>query len=311
MSIAIIGCGVSGLTTALTLQEKNISSHIYAEHIPPDTTSNRAAAFWSPFYAYGDRATGWARYSYDVFEVLSQAIPQHGIRMTRLFRMRKDSGWKDEYWTSALPGNRWRPLRQEELLPGYLGGYELEVPLIETQRYLPHLLDRFIKNGGTLYRRRVNRFEALLDKGYDRIFHCAGLGARGLCGDDEVYPVRGQIAVVDAIPKYPIFLDESIPTHIVQRGDGCILGGIREENAWEEKVDPLIIDDILRRCGEVDPGLKGARVLTTWAGLRPARSEVRVERDPNLPVIHHYGHGGAGFTLSWGSAREAVELGGF
>jgi len=44
-------------------------------------------------------------------------------------------------------------------------------------------------------------------------------------------------------------------------------------------------------------------------GLRPHRSAgVRVERDSDLPVIHNYGHGGAGVSLSWGCAEEAADL---
>ena len=43
-----------------------------------------------------------------------------------------------------------------------------------------------------------------------------------------------------------------------------------------------------------------ARVLEHRVGLRPARPSVRVERDGD--VVHCYGHGGAGVTLSWGTA---------
>lgn len=308
MKIAIIGCGVSGLTTALSLQENRVNPVIFAAHTPPDTTSNRAAAFWSPYYAYGDRAAGWARYAYSIFEEISRAAPQSGVSMTSLFRMRKDSRGADEYWTGALPPGKWQRLPETALLAGYTSGYEVEVPLIETQLYLPYLVNRYIQNGGTIHRQHIGNFEDLLEKGYDLVINCAGLGARELCQDDQLRPVRGQIAVVDAVPRYPIFLDETIPTHIILRKDGCILGGVREEDVFEEKVVPETIDDIIRRCVAIDPGLAGAPLLTTWAGLRPARYETRVEKDPVLPVIHHYGHGGAGFTLSWGSAREVVEL---
>jgi D-amino-acid oxidase len=47
-------------------------------------------------------------------------------------------------------------------------------------------------------------------------------------------------------------------------------------------------------------------VLRHKVGLRPSRSAVRLERDGR--VVHCYGHGGAGVTLSWGCADEVVEL---
>ena len=54
------------------------------------------------------------------------------------------------------------------------------------------------------------------------------------------------------------------------------------------------------------------RVIRTAAGLRPYRSSgfvVRREALGDKALVHNYGHGGAGITLSWGSSRLAVDLG--
>ena len=54
------------------------------------------------------------------------------------------------------------------------------------------------------------------------------------------------------------------------------------------------------------------RVIRTVAGLRPYRSAgfvVRAEALGDKRLVHNYGHGGAGITLSWGSSRLATELG--
>ena len=53
------------------------------------------------------------------------------------------------------------------------------------------------------------------------------------------------------------------------------------------------------------------RIIREVVGLRPYRDEgyvVRGEKVGNKLLVHHYGHGGAGITLSWGTAAEAVEL---
>jgi D-amino-acid oxidase len=55
-----------------------------------------------------------------------------------------------------------------------------------------------------------------------------------------------------------------------------------------------------------------ARVIRTVAGLRPYRASgfvVRREALGDKALVHNYGHGGAGITLSWGSSRLAVDLG--
>jgi D-amino-acid oxidase len=54
------------------------------------------------------------------------------------------------------------------------------------------------------------------------------------------------------------------------------------------------------------PELRTARVLRHKVGLRPVRPAVRLERVGD--VVHCYGHGGAGVTLSWGVAEEVVAL---
>lgn len=53
------------------------------------------------------------------------------------------------------------------------------------------------------------------------------------------------------------------------------------------------------------------RVIRTIAGLRPFRSpgfRVEAERRGDKLLVHNYGHGGGGITLSWGSAHLAMEL---
>src|SRR5215467_7296446 len=54
------------------------------------------------------------------------------------------------------------------------------------------------------------------------------------------------------------------------------------------------------------------REIRTIAGLRPYRPSgfvVRGEKLGEKTVIHNYGHGGGGITLSWGTAQLAVEEG--
>ncbi len=54
------------------------------------------------------------------------------------------------------------------------------------------------------------------------------------------------------------------------------------------------------------------RVIRTVAGLRPYRPGgfvVRAEALGTKRLVHNYGHGGSGVTMSWGTAKLAVEMG--
>jgi D-amino-acid oxidase len=55
-----------------------------------------------------------------------------------------------------------------------------------------------------------------------------------------------------------------------------------------------------------------SRLIRAVAGLRPYRRQgfvVRAEALGEKRLVHNYGHGGGGITLSWGSSKLATELG--
>lgn len=99
-------------------------------------------------------------------------------------------------------------------------------------------------------------------------------------------------------------------TYLLPQGGQVVLGGSVEEDETDCVVDPKITEGILDRCVNVEPALRGVKVLGYRVGIRPSRLRVRVERDDSgpVPVLHNYGHGGSGVSLSWGCAREAASL---
>jgi D-amino-acid oxidase len=166
--------------------------------------------------------------------------------------------------------------------------------------------------GGEIARREVGSLdEPLAEVGV--VVNCAGLGARQLVGDDQVYPVRGQIVRVEPLPVDRILLDEDEErglTYIVPRSADCILGGTAELNNWSLEPDMATAQAIIERCARLVPEVREARVLGHMVGLRPGRDAVRLEaerKDGGL-VVHNYGHSGAGITLSWACAEEVAGL---
>lgn len=54
---------------------------------------------------------------------------------------------------------------------------------------------RLKKSGVEIKQQTVNDFAPLISQ-YNAVFNCSGLGARYLCNDTEILPVRGQIVQV-------------------------------------------------------------------------------------------------------------------
>src|SRR6478752_3010694 len=65
-------------------------------------------------------------------------------------------------------------------------------------------------------------------------------------------------------------------------------------------------------CGLPPVQVAADREIRTVVGLRPFRPSgfvVRAERLGDTLVVHNYGHGGAGITLSWGTSKLALDIG--
>ena len=136
--------------------------------------------------------------------------------------------------------------------------------------------------------------------------NCAGIGSRLLAQDLTVTPVRGQVVLVAQTGLERWWLDESGPTYVVPRSRDIVVGGTDDEGDWSRTPDPETADRILAPGRRAGPGAGRATVLRHRVGLRPVRPSVRVERVGD--VVHCYGQGGAGVTLSWGCADEVARL---
>jgi len=307
--IVVVGCGVSGLSCAILLAEAGHPVEIWARARPPRTTSNVAAAFWYPYHAFPrERVVEWAKVSYRRFRALAEQ-PDTGIRMHGLLDLYREP-IERPWWAEAVPEHT--RLGPDELPAGFADGFAFRSPVVDTRHYLPHLLERFAKAGGTI----VERTLRTLDEAFERaslVFHCAGLGARGLGPDPEVFPIRGQLVHVDNPGIDQILLDEHGENlaYVVPRGDHCVLGGTAAPHVDDLAARPAETEGIVQRCAALDPRLVAAQPRAEVVGLRPGRTSVRVEleRRAGGVVVHDYGHGGAGVTLSWGCAEEAVRLG--
>lgn len=300
-----------GLSVAIRLREAGIDTRVVAAERGEQTTSSIAAALWYPYRALPrERVLRWSAETYAELASLAEREPAAGVRLVRgreLVREPRAEPW----WRDAVPALDHVPA--DELPDGYADGWLLELPVADMTRYLLWLERRFEDLGGSIVQARLESLDAVLAQA-PLVVNCAGLAAAELAGDGDVVPVRGQVVIVERPPNVAEWLldqsDEHELTYVVPRSESVVLGGTAEIGSTDESPDAETAERIRRRCTHLVPALAGGRVLAHRAGVRPARSAVRVEverRGAGL-VVHCYGHGGAGVTLSWGCAAEVARL---
>lgn len=307
-NIAIVGAGISGMSSAFLLKDKGHQITIFAKAFSPDITSNKAAAFWFPYHIRNDkRGIKWCRKSYDFYLRMADT-PGTGISMQRLVKvLRKGVKEEEAVWVDFMPPGSMRIMQPDELSEDIATAYEVQVPLIETQIFLPFLQSTLVSSRVKFIERDIKSLEELT-KAFDIVINCSALGSRSLCNDTAIISVRGQVGLLAPLDNMFIYLDNEKPLYVVPRKDAIIIGGTYEERIETEETEPLTIDRLLHNAYDTFPFLKQQEVLGSWAGLRPYRPEVRVEAETGTNIIHNYGHGGSGFTLAFGCAQDVAKI---
>ncbi|HEY1823133.1 MAG TPA: FAD-dependent oxidoreductase [Trebonia sp.] len=305
VDVVVVGAGVVGLTTAISLAEAGLATRVVAEAPPSATTSAAAGAIWGPVRCGPpERCYGWAQAGLDVLSALA-GEPSSGVRQLS-GREVCATPKSPPAWTGLLPDLH--VLGPGELAQGFACGWTYTAPAVNMPVYLEYLLRRYQGLGGTVSAETVT---SLASVAAPVVVNCTGIGARSLVPDPSVVPVRGQVVVVENPGITEFYLDHGDGgadyVYLFPHGDVVLLGGTAHEGASDLAPRPEIAERILRDCAAAFPSLRGARVIAERVGLRPVRPSVRLESEalPGGRVLwHNYGHGGAGVTLSWGCARE-------
>jgi D-amino-acid oxidase len=318
--VAIVGAGVSGLTCGVVFAERGHRTAIFAKEIGQQTTSGAAGALWFPYDVEpANKVIPWALETFRTLIDLAGSA-ESGVSIVELRQFSRTGAIQIPDW--ALPlGGRLLPssimssqvetsLDQKSV--EFAGGFVLNVPLMDTTIYLGYLANRFLKADGQIIENVC--FEKLedVDPKFDLVINCAGIGARELAHDADLESHRGQVAIVPRIKDLPyaVVCDDAPLMYAIPRTNDCVFGGTNDLNddlGVDSETTARIVAECSRALKIEKPNLLAERV-----GLRPFRkSGVRVERAhlrDGRTLVHNYGHGGSGFTLSWGCAEEVFDL---
>ena len=261
---------------------------------------------WYPYdVGAGGRIIPWALSSYARFLELARD-PQTGVSITELRVFSRLGPIDPPDWAQSFAT---RPLIAREIPAAFISGLSIRVPLIETGKYLAWLASRLTNAGGSISGGISFAKLEEVDAAFDLIVNCAGIGARELVPDSEMEPHRGQVAIVRKFDlPYAIVCDDPPLFYAIPRSNDCVFGGTNEVSD-DRLPDPQTTTEIITECERV---LRRAAppLIRERVGLRPGRKTgVRVAAEKvrdGRTVIHNYGHGGSGFTLSWGCAEAAL-----
>lgn len=178
---------------------------------------------------------------------------------------------------------------------------------------------------------------------YDFVVNCSGQGSHDLINDKRLVPKQGvvlHLPPIEAVRDVTLVhtgMFANNPLYVVPRGGAIrdtVLGGTitltsgvprPKHIAWnrlgqETRAIQIDAENILAECRAMLHILAKYEPLTVSVGYRPVRifgdagspsertAPVRLEPETAGAmagrIVHNYGHGGGGVTLSWGCAAE-------
>ncbi len=262
-SVAVLGSGVVGLSTARVLQRRGKAVTLYTRELPPETTSNVAGALWYPTHVYEPQkvsATFVERFGLACRlahrEFQSYVGPEYGVRWMETYTLRTEPeppGLEPAGGAELYP--EIRRYADSRTFFGYSHIRRFTSLMIEPQIYLRALLRDFHVAGGKVVIGELKTREEVARLPERVVFNCTGLGARALFGDQGMASMRGQIEVLLPQPELDYcYLANSL--YMFPRADGVILGGTFEAENWSMDPDTATTARIIEGNAQIARGLR-------------------------------------------------------
>ncbi|KAJ5583479.1 hypothetical protein N7535_002099 [Penicillium sp. DV-2018c] len=268
MEIAIVGSGIIGLMSALTLTNAGYKVTIIARDLPGDENQNWASPWaGAAMFPHPDaKGQDLVRESFKYYWALAHRDPTSGVQVLKATEYYDDRTDDTSIWYKTLVPH-YRLHKQTELPKGAKLGFDFHTMAINPTVFLPWLKKELESRGVRFIRQELESLDAVREITNCRIVvNASGLGALRLAGDEDVVPVRGQTMFVKTDIDFLKLWQGSHYTYVIPRmySGGAIIGG---------------------------PSRKG--------GYR-----IEIEGE----TVHAYGFGSLGYVYSYGAAEKVREL---
>ena len=234
---AVLGAGVMGLTAATLLVELGLQVEVIAKSFTPNTTSNVAGGQWAPS-AVDFEQTPAGRTQFE--RILRRAFAAHELRIGRGFGVVRRVNYTQQRSVSLDKAPRDvvpEPVALNHLPFAALTtrGFAYQTLIVEPPIFLQRLHSDLESAGVSFVQREFRNIAEVSGLTQDVVINCTGLGSRELCGDTNLIPVKGQLALLRAQPQLE-YLFSSIG-YLFPRQDSVVIGGTFEEGESDETVD--------------------------------------------------------------------------
>jgi len=268
-SVAVVGCGALGLTSALLAQEAGAKVTIYAKDLLPDTRSARATGSWTPDSRIAltdsvgpEFAAQWeemARISFKRFRRYL-GLPGDPIEWSDRYYLQDPPASTPGLVPMPVPPQAGAPLEfatygerirditpRPEILPAgatpFSDGPVRRTSLMQynVADYAHTLMADFLAAGGRVERREFHSLSDLAGLKEKVVINCPGYGARALCKDESVTPVRGQIGWLIPQPEvnYGVYYRN---VSMLSRRDGIVVQALWGGDMFGFGNDQEVID---------------------------------------------------------------------
>lgn len=228
---------------------------------------------------------------------------------------------------------------------GYLHAWFFRPPIVNSPAMLQDMLQELRKGDADVQIETGRYYESIdemrqeaLELGCDTVVNCTGLGSRKLLNDTQLVGARGVLlhfdrsqcvrntSAAETANGEPTTQDAIImadegpwgtdthPAYLIARGDRVVVGGTYLEGDGEPNVRPEERNQIYKNASLLGLDVEKSPVVGEWVGFRPCRPLVRCEYDTaynrvagGVKVFHNFGHGGSGWTVNVGAAKECAD----
>ncbi|KAK7212433.1 hypothetical protein V2G26_019611 [Clonostachys chloroleuca] len=321
--ITVVGAGITGLAIAAQLS-RNHEITVVAKNLPGDEPTTEWASPWAGanFVAGYCSAPCDRRRQRDTFSDLwrlASRFPESSAKKITMEEFFNGERTGDDLWFREFVPD-FRFLANDEFPEGTDGGYSYTTIVLNPNIFLPWMM-RNLENSGVKFKRLdLSSLSDARHLGHDVLVNATGLGPRDLADvqDKDMLFLKGQIMLVKSDYKKTMMRDDGETyTYVIPRLDGTvILGGIRDPDISNTKVDLEVDKDIARRVNKTLPEHFSADpadydIVGHNVGIRPYRSTgMRIEKEvkEGQKIVHAYGITGGGYIFGFGVAREAAGL---